>query len=138
MQWYERDKKRLKIEITAVKDRYPQFELIKLRDGRLAWRGWLRTRRAADTYGRRYGVLVVYPSNYPVDAPRVYVEGISGIESTPHMFSDGSLCLFYPNDPRQWNPQQSTAVVAISWTAAWLHAYEVWKRTGRWPGRSLD
>ncbi|MEM2145576.1 MAG: hypothetical protein QW279_09460 [Candidatus Jordarchaeaceae archaeon] len=136
MQWYEKDPQRLNLEILVVKERYPQFQLRRLSDGRLSWYGCLQTARMADTYGKRYNVLIVYPPSFPSEPPLSYVEGISGKESTPHQFGDGSLCLFYPDDPKQWSPK-STAVVVITWTAGWLHAYEVWRKTGVWPGRSL-
>ncbi|MBS7250423.1 MAG: hypothetical protein KIH08_07510 [Candidatus Freyarchaeota archaeon] len=135
-QWYKENPKRLMIEVRAVKERYPQFELLKLEDGNLSWRGWLQTSRMADTFGKLYNVLIVYPSSFPSQPPSSYVAEISGKESTPHQFPDGKLCLFDPDDPKQWTPK-STAVVIITWTAAWLHAYEAWKKTGSWPGRAL-
>lgn len=135
MQWYERDHKRVMMEVRSVKERYPQFELRRLGDGSLSWHGYLQTSSMADTLGKRYQVLIVYPPSFPSQPPSSYVTGISGEESTPHQFSDGRLCLFYPDDPKQWT-SSSTAVVVITWTAGWLHAYEVWKKTGSWPGRA--
>jgi ubiquitin-protein ligase len=89
-----------------------------------------------DTSGKRYEVIIVYPPSFPSEPPSSYVTGISGVENTPHQFPDGELCLFDPDDPKQWT-SSSTAAVIITWTAVWLHAYEVWKKTGSWPGRAL-
>jgi len=135
LQWYEKNPERLDLEILAVKKHYPQFRLRRLSYGSLSWHGYLQTASMADTYGKGYDVLIVYPSSFPSEPPLSYVSGISGKEITPHQFKDGSLCLFYPGDPKQWSPK-STAVVVITWTAGWLHAYEVWKKTGSWPGRT--
>jgi ubiquitin-protein ligase len=135
-QWYESKRRRLDCEVRAVKEHYPQFKLEKLNNGNLAWSGYLQTKKCEDTYGRRYNVLIVYPPSFPSEPPSSYVGGISGKEGTPHQFSDGKLCLFDPDDPNQWSPT-CTAVVVITWTSAWLHAYEVWKKTGHWPGRSV-
>jgi len=129
MSWWERNPGRLVLELKIMRDRYPQFELKNV-DGRLVWHGFLRSNR-----GNYYEIAVVYPDNFPYEAPKAYIlePKISGAK---HMFSDGSLCLFAPFD-RTWE-EKTTAATIVTWVATWIFAYEMWKETGEWPGRSAD
>jgi len=43
------------------------------------------------------------------------------------------MCLF-GGDDRVWL-STSTAPVILALAALWLHAHEIWRKTGRWPGR---
>lgn len=51
----------------------------------------------------------------------------------PHMYSNGSLCLYYPK-LREWNYTDSWAETLIPWTSLWLFYYEIWIETGEWLG----
>ncbi|MBN2093354.1 hypothetical protein JW964_27265 [candidate division KSB1 bacterium] len=54
-------------------------------------------------------------------------------EKIPHLFSDGSLCLFrYKYN--EWNPSMRIADTIIPWTALWLYYFEIWCVTGIWYG----
>ena len=54
----------------------------------------------------------------------------------PHLYPDGSLCLFYP-EYNEWNYNDSWAETLIPWTALWLFYYEIWKETGKWLGGGI-
>jgi len=69
-QWYETDKERLKWEIGLMQTRYPQLSIIKLNDGRIAFRGFLNGATIA----------VIFPYLYPVEPPQIaiFVESKQG------------------------------------------------------------
>lgn len=123
MAWYDRDGTRLVIEDRSLKASFPSFRFYKSRTT-LFVAGKLKT-----SYGKSYKIKIVYPDNYPHSCPKVYCD-IALVPNSPHVFKDGSLCIQY-ND---WRTSHTIAVV-IGWTAHWLHSYEVWMRTGRWPGK---
>ena len=54
-------------------------------------------------------------------------------ESIPHVFGDGTLCLFRFKY-HEWNATMSIAETMIPWTALWLYYYEIWHATGEWLG----
>ena len=57
-------------------------------------------------------------------------------KSVPHMFSNGSLCLFYPKY-NEFNHTDLWSETIIPWTALWLFYYEIWKETGEWLGGGI-
>lgn len=120
------DPRRLILETNEMRQRFPQFTLIKLPNGRVGYKGTLRTRSH-----NNYEVLVIYPDNYPYEAPKVYL--ISPRVFTKHQFRDCSICYYLPHE---WSPWY-TVCTAIGWVAHWLHAYEHSQRTGHWPGREV-
>lgn len=72
-------------------------------------------------------------SIYPVK-PYIGRE-INGIK-VPHMYSDGSLCLFYPGYD-EWKYSDSWAETLIPWASLWLYYYELWLMTGEWIGGGI-
>jgi len=65
--------------------------------------------------------------------PRVWVTAPPVVENAPHLYKDGTLCLYYPKD-RSWNKQSWIARTIMPWTAEWLLLYELWLETGKWWG----
>lgn len=140
--WYENpaEQRRLRKEQDVMKLKHPQFTLMMgedrlpfAREGTLFWAGKLRT-----NFGSVYNVAVVYPKNYPYGEIRAYVMEFLKKKSKKHMYMDGHLCL-YSNDHDGQRSQgvgkETTAPTVVAWAAAWLNAWEVHARTGRWPGR---
>ncbi len=70
-------------------------------------------------------------SVYPVQ-PRIGTQ-LNG-KAVPHMYSNGSLCLFYRNE---WDFSDSWAKTLIPWTCLWLYYYELWVVTGEWLGGGI-
>jgi len=128
--WYSEEPDRLAIEKEAIEERFPQFQLRKYSTGDLFWFGNITTRNGND-----YTIEVRYPESYPYKPPKVFPVDPE-ISEAKHMYKDGSLCLFYPDD-QSFTPN-NTAATVIAWAAAWLHAYEVWKKAGRWPGDAVS
>lgn len=54
----------------------------------------------------------------------------------PHLYNDGSLCLFYPKND-EWNYKQLWLETLIPWTSLWLFYYEIWIETGEWLGGGI-
>ena len=54
-------------------------------------------------------------------------------KKVPHLYSDGSLCLFYPKY-NELSYNDLWAETLIPWTSLWLFYYEIWKETGEWLG----
>jgi hypothetical protein len=54
---------------------------------------------------------------------------------SPHRYSDGSLCMWYPADPPEsrWTRRDGAAAL-LGHIVAHLTREEWWRRTGEWPG----
>lgn len=61
---------------------------------------------------------------------------LSNGKKVPHMYKDGSLCLFYPKYC-EWNYTDSWAETLVPWTSLWLYFYELWLQTGEWLGGGI-
>lgn len=119
--------------------KFPQFKLFRgdgsrsfTPSGCTYWGGKLTT-----NFDSSYSVAVVYPPNYPAAGEiRAYVAELAKHDDyIPHMYTDGHLCL-YSNDHGGGGEgvgSETTAVTVVAWAAAWLNAYEVYKRSGSWP-----
>jgi hypothetical protein len=125
MTWYEDNPRRLLIEKRALEQSFPQFYFFRSGSA-LGVRGYLSTSR-----GGFYSLEILYPSSFPYGAPEVYVLSPS-ISDALHKFDGNQICVHY----NEWRPQY-TITVMIGWAAHWLHSYEIWKSTGRWPGREI-
>lgn len=50
-----------------------------------------------------------------------------------HMYSSGSLCLYYPDDFK-WHDGRNLHNTIIPWTAEWVVLYERFLHSGKWEG----
>ena len=57
-------------------------------------------------------------------------------KKVPHLYSDSSLCLFYPKY-NEWDYTDLWSETLIPWTSLWLYYYEVWQETGEWLGGGI-
>lgn len=84
-----------------------------------------------------YELKIIYPEDFPSEAPEAFVltKGISRI-TTPHIYPNGELCLFKPQDGRNfgWNPSENTGASIGLWAIQWIRAYRHFKKTDVWPG----
>jgi ubiquitin-protein ligase len=132
--WYDRIPDRLEEEKTVMHDRFaathPSLGWVEDDLGE-EFLGWDLT--ITSDSGVEYTVLIVYPDNYPTEAPEPYIlEPNIEPSETKHMYSDGILCLFHRDD-RAWE-YESTAATMTARIGAWITAYENWVTTGYWPG----
>ncbi len=110
----------------ALRARFPNVQG-KLKAGRLVWTVPMRP----TPLSRSYRVQIVYG---PRGHPQVRVlDKLATREgrSLPHVYSDGTLCL-YERD--EWKPTMAIADTIVPWTAEWLAHYEIWLATGDWYG----
>lgn len=131
---------RIAFETRAMHKSFPQFELRRL-DKRFFMNSWNIAEKSQmcwvgkiKTYSQtNYVVAIVYPKDYPFSEPRAYVLQ-PFIPATEHRFKDGHLCLYEHEGRGQgFESGKTTAVTVVGWTSAWLHAYEIWRKTGNWP-----
>ena len=68
--------------------------------------------------------------------PRVFADGA---KLSPHRYSDGSLCMWYPGDAaeQRWTRRDGGAVL-IGHIVAHLLREEWWRCTGEWPGAEAE
>lgn len=107
--------------------RFPGFTYRRER-GVAVWRGTLQPR----PFSQKYRVAVYYKlSSFPT--VRVICPAL--VPKAPHLWKDGTLCLYYPQE-KQWRRDMLIATTIIPWTALWLYYYELWLDTGKWLGPS--
>lgn len=106
------------------------------------------------TFKPKKGEVIVYirlqPTDYSVDylvelrsrvgesrvkvyvtRPRILMNANG--RKIPHLYSDGSLCLYYPPNC-EWDYRDLWVETLIPWTLLWLYYYEIWDMTGEWLG----
>ena len=117
-----------------VKRRFPSAE-VRCKCGKMEIILGLKPTDASIIYRVK---LIVRKGNETVDIfveePQIglYENG----KKVPHLYSDGSLCLYYPKY-QEWNYNDSWAETLIPWASLWLFYYEVWKDTGKWLGGGI-
>ena len=65
--------------------------------------------------------------------PKVWVKSPEISSDAPHCYSDGSLCLYFPQDG-DWTPYKYVYETIVPWAALWLAFYEIWLDTDHWYG----
>ena len=114
-------------EAELLKRHYPQGSTT-LNRGILRWTGELQPSEVS----RQYLVDLRYSARFPpkifVRRPKLLVDADGHL---PHIYQDGSLCLF---EPGEWHPGDSIAETILPWTCEWLIHYEFWRATGEWCG----
>lgn len=136
--WYERDTELLQAEVTAMQRYFPQFELKKLQDGRLAWHGVLTNQMRPNA---AWELLAIYDHNHPHNNSyggsikvfsvqpdlSVVVERLGHI---PHLLRDSQgdvyLCTARQEDFRASANHWTSAASSLSWASKWIHVFELW------------
>jgi hypothetical protein len=121
---------RLAAEVGAMR-RFPGFRATVGGNGLLRWTGWLES---ALPPGRSYYVRVAYPACFPDEAPLVSILRPELPHEVPHLLSGQRPCLYRGGYRDGYDPARTTAATLVAWTALWIHAFETWQTTGRWPG----
>lgn len=107
--------------------RFPGFAYRRER-GVAVWRGTLQPRQ----FSPKYRVAIRYKLS---SSPTVNVISPTLAPRPPHVWKDGTLCLYYPKE-KPWQKDMLLAETIIPWTALWLYYYELWLDTGKWLGPS--
>jgi hypothetical protein len=76
-------------------------------------------------------ITIVFGPTAPA-VPHVYTDGPA---ESPHRYSDGSLCMWYPGDPpeQRWTWDEGPGVL-LGHIVAHLLREQWWRLTGEWPG----
>lgn len=89
---------------------------------------------ALQTNMRIYTLEISFPQSYPNIMPSVRVRKPT-LSSTKHVYLNGRICYLHPH---MWNPGRHDLTFVIQRAAKWLAKYEVFQKTGKWPGASLE
>ncbi len=122
----------LPIQALALRRAYPDANM-SLSPTKLVWRGRITPSDLSETYvvelvtsDRRNPptVRVLAPELQPDSGGRL-----------PHIWQDGSLCLYRRG---QWSARYLFAETIVPWASEWLLHYELWKGAGVWLGDGPD
>jgi hypothetical protein len=106
-------------------EKHYSFLTVRIQGERLECSGWCQPSEHSPVYHYK---LIYTPGRPPkvfVVSPRIaYDENI-------HMYSDGSLCLYYPKD-FSWTSSSNLYNTFIPWTHEWFIFYELYLLTGEW------
>ncbi len=115
-------------QLRGMRAAFPSFAPTFTRRGGIAWNGTLQPTEESPAYR-----VAIY--HEPDRSPKVRVTDPLLRPGAPHLYSDGSLCLYWRED-WHWAPHATLAETIIPWTALWLYYYEIWLITGEWLGPS--
>ncbi|XZL28672.1 hypothetical protein ACSXAG_02875 [Clostridium perfringens] len=115
----------LGLQLLHIKQNFPSFKFYKTKS-KYYWIGQL-----TPSGNNTYTVKIVYQHK---KHPKVFVLKPAILKSSPHTYSDKSLCLYYPLDNDYNNQLSIIADTIIPWTAEWLYYYEKWLDSGIWWG----
>ncbi|OGU85863.1 MAG: hypothetical protein A2279_07285 [Stygiobacter sp. RIFOXYA12_FULL_38_9] len=137
--WYENDPELLEDEKQVMRRYFPQFQLDKLKDGRLYWTGVFKTDLRP---GGEWHLQAIYEHNHPNNSSwggsvKIYsilpdLEEISKElkEPIPHLLADSKgnvyLCTARKEDVRDGKEMVTSAASSLSWAAKWIAAFELW------------
>jgi len=111
----------------AFREQCPQWRLTHFDEKYAVWNGTFKP----NGWSAEYQVNIEYEMG---STPGIYVVKPNlqryKDERIPHMYLDGSLCLFHG----EWNPRIPIATSIVPWSALWFHFYECWLTTGHWHG----
>jgi hypothetical protein len=116
----------LAIQDFQIQQRFPSFKRHFHRVGHGLWTGTLQPRESSPVYHveLRYRVHV---------APTVKVLRPDLAPGAPHLYPDGTLCLYWPKE-WGWTSDQLIVNTVLPWAADWLYYYELWLDCGKWLG----
>lgn len=113
------------VQIQAMKSKFPNFNA-KRKGDEVIFTGNLMIKPELPIYN----VSVHYRFK---KKPLVFVNSPKLVDHCRHQYSDGSLCLYHP-DNYKWNADKLIATNIMQWTIAWIYFYEAWLQTGEWFG----
>ena len=119
---------RIKLEIANARQ---QFDYV---EGHPTGSGGVMVLAALQTIRRIYTLEVLFPDTYPNTMPDVYIR-TPKLQASPHSYSGNRICYMHPS---MWNPGRHDLTFVIQRSAKWLSKYEVYLRSGHWPGAGID
>ena len=119
---------RLRREVAAAQNQFSNVELHVNSMSELFVKVALQT-----SVGSIY-VLAVLFDEYPFQMPKVLVLSPALNPRPPHRYGEKQICFLHPT---MWNPGIHDLTFVIARASKWLNKYEIWKRTGAWPGAEI-
>lgn len=108
----------------------PWFKLTgKRRQAEATWVGEVQPTSLSERYTVRVRARMGLNPEVRVLSPELRLR--PGAKSLPHVYGDGSLCLYVPGD---WNASLFIADLIVPWISGWLYFYEIWLATEKWLG----
>ena len=118
---------RIRQEIAAAQ-RY--FDYV---EGHPTGEGGVMALIALQTARHVYTMAVSFPDSYPNAMPEVHVRR-PVLAPSPHRYPNNRICFLHPH---MWNPGRHNLTFVIQRAAKWLAKYEVYQKTGTWPGAGI-
>jgi len=117
----------LVVQNINIQLRFPGFSC-RINKGCAVWKGELQPQSISPVYQ----VEIKYKLK---QIPKVKVISPHLAHSSPHLYKDRILCLYWPKE-WWWQQDDLIAEIIIPWAASWLYHYELWLDTGKWLGPS--
>jgi len=113
------------LQILWMRKRHPQFTASG-GNKKYVFTGHLQP----NSQSKSYQVAIHYRYDH---SPRVFVRSPALHPKTPHLYDDGSLCLFKA-ERFNWHDGLLISEYIVPWTAVWLYFYEQWLDLNVWLG----
>ena len=114
------------LQILAMKSIYPAFGVARRTQNEIEFIGQLQVKPELPIYT----VSITYRGEI---RPSVKIISPPIVEGAKHVYPDGTLCLYHPED-YQWRREKLVAIDIVPWIASWIYFYEVWLQTNIWYG----
>jgi hypothetical protein len=122
-------------ELTAnarlLRKLYPDGK-VRLKAGALLWSASLKPSDLCCTYSVSMYYDAVRHPKVRVRNPQLEPNAEAHL---PHIYADGTLCLYKPGE---WTWSDMLATTIVPWTSEWLIHYEIWRVTGSWQASGGD
>ena len=117
---------RMAVESDKIKRYFPNFSFYASGETVKGVKGYLKT-----SDGNSYYVSIEVDAEYPYKMPIITLPETAVESNCPHRYTGGNLCVMMPE---QWSSTYSLAFM-VAKAAIWVNKYDIWKRTGKWPGK---
>jgi len=111
------------VQRRLMQETFPQFQFFKKG---IYWLGKIKPTIQSPEYLIKISYQEYTALKVEVISPAIHPNG-------KHIYPDGSLCLYFPQD-HPWRGVNLLARTLVAWAAEWLYCYEVWRATGEWVG----
>lgn len=129
--WFAHPEQRIRF-LHEIQQNDPQAEVIW---PRRKYKGGFAIKAALTPAGVPTREIEVHFSLGTPNVPHIFSDGPT---DSPHRYSDSSLCIWYPYDPKEarWRPIDGPAAL-LGHIAAHLIKEQWYRRTGEWPGEQI-
>lgn len=122
-------------ELTPIQKIFPDVrkrDFRKLENGNYSLQvSFITTGKFACGY---FEVLIEFPYNYPISAPKAWIQKPELSKKTPHVYErdeEGHALICYLRPKKDWDFTY-TSYEAAKMIETWLATYCRWQKTGKW------